>query len=130
MDRNKINNIFNILKSYILFNILKFNTYIFNFLARHKHHKDYIEIPYYHNFNYYAILINKKFLKSPKVVKIEDENGNCITKKIKMYAGPQHNFHNHKITPKLLGYTKIKIFYIDENIKIIENDENINLYNN
>lgn len=87
---------------------------------------------YYHNSTMYKVPIVVKRgpkIDIEKVVHVhndEREHGEDVTLKILHYAGPNKDFHNMNITPKMLGY-KVLIFTIDGEEKTIEENEVIKI---
>lgn len=58
----------------------------------------------------YRIFIPNKKYYMPRIIEAQDlKNNNNIINNIREYAGPYENFHNESVTPKHLGYEKIRI---------------------
>jgi hypothetical protein len=70
----------------------------------------------------YYILIHKK--SGPKTfIQAIDQDNNDITNSITKFAGPGCDFHNSKITPKMLGFQEIDFLLLSgENISFKENE--------
>ncbi len=51
---------------------------------------------------------------------INDSEQKDITNLIKEYLGPNEDFFNQEITPKILGYYSIEFEYTDENFDIVK----------
>lgn len=88
-------------------------------VSSNKNNKE--EYKYYFKGNKYKIKLNKNIHLTSKLIEAFDDNNQDITELIKLYAGPFEDFHNMKITPKMLNLKKIKLRILDEDIfEIIE----------
>jgi len=69
------------------------------------HHRFYI-IKYSHGFDDYKILAPRR--RGPcKFTKVLNECGEDVTKEVKQFMGPSHNFHGIPTTVDMLGYSEL-----------------------
>lgn len=88
------------------------------------------EYKYYYKGNLYRIKLNKNINFESKLVEAFDSNEKDITDIIKMYAGPNEDFHNMKISPKMLNLEKVIIRVLDQEVfeineSIFEDDQTL-----
>ena len=93
----------------------------------HKHKNHYI-INYFHNNEEYKILYKVVRRKKKIITDIKNELDESVFDKINMFLGFNQDFHNMIYTPKDLGFTELKFYFITDEIKIFKEDENIILY--
>jgi hypothetical protein len=86
----------------------------------------YQELHYKHNHQSYILRFPRK--KGPSHIQfIVNESNEDVTKEIKPFMGPSHNFHGIPTCPQMLGYQCLKFVYYSGRIKIYREDEIIDL---
>lgn len=112
----------------MMINILMCNFYEY-INGLEKVNKNVYKLEYYHNNTQYYIPIILKKGRKPYVSKIIGVNNDVsidVSNEIGKYLGPNVDFFNQNITPKMFGYERL-IIYVNDIEKIFENDENIKI---
>lgn len=81
---------------------------------------DMYSVTYYYKGYKYKILLHKRI--NLGILTILDHNNNDITEHLERYIGPNNDFHTIRLTPRNLGYSKLKIV-VNDDVKEFYHDD-------
>lgn len=85
------------------------------------HHTYYI-IHYPLGVRWYKAVIPRHRGPSPPIDTIINQDGEDVKDEVYKYVGPSFDFHSQKITPRLMGYSKLTINTLTNSYDIDENE--------
>ncbi len=92
-------------------------------LVKYKTSMNHIDIDYELNGREYTIRIPQKRKLVLPVTTTFLHNGRDVTRTVKQFLGPSHNFHGIVTTPALLGYDSLATRYVSGNEDQFESDD-------
>lgn len=119
-------NILNITYNYIVYMISSLFTSYSNFHLPHPKYKNKYFVTYHFEGKPYNLLVSKK--RGPaKIVDVLTCYSESVIDNVKMYMGPNYDFHNINYTPHCMGYSTLKFIYDDDTVKFFSDDMVIQL---
>lgn len=88
-------------------------------------HKNNYTIHYFHNNEEYRIIYKLNRGRKKVILKILDDKEINVFDSIKPYLGPHRDFHNQIYTPKDLGFSELNFYFLGDEIKKFNSEENI-----